>query len=59
MKFSFVWQKIWFDLVMAQDSVNITAYHKGDKVVPIEVFGKVYELKPGMTVEAKRPKKKK
>jgi len=58
MKFSFIWQKIWFDLVMDQDSVNMTAYHKGDKIVPVEIYGKLYELKPGMMVEAKRPKKK-
>jgi len=58
MKFSFIWQKIWFDLRMNQGLVNITAYHKGDKVVPVEIFGKLYELKPGMTVEAKQPKAK-
>lgn len=58
MKFSFIWQKIWFDLAMDQGSVKVTAYHKGDKVVPVEIFGKLYELKPGMMVEAKRPKKK-
>jgi len=33
----------------------MTAYHKGDKVVPVEIFGKLYHLKPGMTVEARRP----
>lgn len=54
MKFSFIWQKIWFDLIIDQDRVNMTAYHKGDKVVPVEIFGKQYDLKPGMTVEAKR-----
>jgi len=54
MKFSFTWQKIWFDLVIDQDRVNMTAYHKGDKVVPVQVFGKEYQLKPGMTVEARK-----
>lgn len=54
MKFSFVWQNIWFDLVIDQDRVNMTAYHKGDKVVPVLIFGKEYQLKPGMTVEARR-----
>ncbi|MGL1861326.1 MAG: beta-phosphoglucomutase family hydrolase [Pseudodesulfovibrio sp.] len=54
MKFSFIWQKIWFDLVIDQDRVNMTAYHKGDKIVPVEIFGKEYQLKPGMTVEARR-----
>ncbi|CCH49972.1 beta-phosphoglucomutase family hydrolase [Pseudodesulfovibrio piezophilus] len=54
MRFSFIWQSIWFDLVIDQDRVNMTAYHKGDKVVPVEIFGKEYQLKPGMTVEARR-----
>jgi len=54
MRFSFIWQSIWFDLVINQDRVNMTAYHKGDKIVPVEIFGKEYQLKPGMTVEARR-----
>lgn len=54
MKFSFIWRKVWFDLIIDHDRVNMTAYHKGDKTVPVEIFGKEYLLKPGMTVEAKR-----
>nr|WP_287410959.1 beta-phosphoglucomutase family hydrolase [Pseudodesulfovibrio sp.] len=54
MRFSFIWRSIWFDLVIEPDRVNMTAYHKGDKVVPVEIFGKPYKLKPGMTVEARR-----
>jgi trehalose/maltose hydrolase-like predicted phosphorylase len=56
MRLSFVWRSIWFDLVIEQDRVNMTAFHRGDKVVPVEIFGKVYDLKPGMTVEARRAK---
>nr|WP_279593597.1 glycosyl hydrolase family 65 protein [Pseudodesulfovibrio sp. S3-i] len=55
MRLSFVWRSIWFDLVIEQDRVNMTAFHRGDKIVPVEIFGKVYDLKPGMTVEARRP----
>ncbi|QGY38790.1 beta-phosphoglucomutase family hydrolase [Pseudodesulfovibrio cashew] len=54
MHLNFSWKKIWFDLVIDQDRVNMTAYHKGDKLVPVEIFGKKYNLKPGMTVEARR-----
>lgn len=54
MSLSFIRQSIWFDLIIETDRVNVTAYHKGDKVVPVEIFGKHYELKPGMTVEARR-----
>ncbi|BCS88283.1 beta-phosphoglucomutase family hydrolase [Pseudodesulfovibrio sediminis] len=55
MKLSFIWRSIWFDLVIEADRVNMTAYHTGDKIVPVEIFGKEYDLKPGMTVEARRP----
>ncbi len=58
MRLSFTWRKIWFDLVIEQNRVNMTAYHKGDKVVPVEIFGERYELKPGMTVEARNGKNK-
>lgn len=54
MRLSFIRCSTWFDLIVDQDRVNMTAYHKGDKVVPVEIFGKTYELKPGMTVEARR-----
>jgi beta-phosphoglucomutase family hydrolase len=53
-RLSFTWRRIWFDLVIDQDRVNMTAYHKGDKMLPVEIFGKPYQLKPGMTVEAVR-----
>jgi len=56
MRLSFLWRSIWFDLVIEQDRVNMTAFHQGDKVVPVEIFGKTYELKPGKTVEARRPR---
>ena len=54
LRLSFVWRKIWFDLAINRDRVNMTAFHKGDRTVPVDIFGKRYELKPGMTVEAKR-----
>jgi len=54
MRLSFIRKSIWFDLVIESNRVNMTAYHKGDKVVPVEIFGKRYDLKPGMTVEAIR-----
>ncbi|WP_419786934.1 beta-phosphoglucomutase family hydrolase [Pseudodesulfovibrio sp.] len=54
LKFSFTWQKIWFDLAIEPGRVNMTAYHKGDRAVPVEIFGKHYDLKPGMTVEARK-----
>jgi len=54
MKLNFIWRSIWFDLVIDGDRVNMTAYHKGDRIVPVEIFGKEYQLKPGMTVEARR-----
>jgi trehalose/maltose hydrolase-like predicted phosphorylase len=53
-RMSFVWRKIWFDLIIDQDRVNMTAFHKGDKGLPVQIFGKDYELKPGMAVEARR-----
>ncbi|MGE4423666.1 MAG: HAD-IA family hydrolase [Pseudodesulfovibrio sp.] len=56
MRLSFLWRSIWFDLVIEQDRVNMTAFHQGDKIVPVEIFGQTYELKPGKTVEARRPK---
>ena len=55
MRLSFIWQNIWFDLSIESDRVNMTAYHKGDKIVPVEIFGQPYDLKPGMTIEARRP----
>ncbi|MBC16788.1 MAG: beta-phosphoglucomutase [Desulfovibrio sp.] len=54
MRFSFTWRKIWFDVNVTHNSVKMTAYHKGDKVVPVQILGKDYDLKPGMTIEAKR-----
>ena len=54
LRLSFVWRKVWFDLAINRNRVNMTAFHKGDRTVPVEIFGKRYELKPGMTVEAKR-----
>ena len=54
LRLSFVWRKIWFDLAIDRDRVNMTAFHKGDRAVPVDIFGKRYELKPGMTVEARR-----
>ncbi len=54
MKLSFIWRNIWFDLQIETDSVKMTAYHTGDKVVPVEIFGKEYELKPGMTVQVNK-----
>ncbi|BDQ33640.1 beta-phosphoglucomutase family hydrolase [Pseudodesulfovibrio portus] len=54
MHLSFIRSSIWYDLRIESDRVYMTAYHKGDKVVPVEIFGKQYDLKPGMTVEARR-----
>ncbi|MDD3311577.1 beta-phosphoglucomutase family hydrolase [Pseudodesulfovibrio sp.] len=54
LRFSFTWRRIWFDLAIEPGRVNMTAYHKGDRVVPVDIFGRRYELKPGMTVEARK-----
>ncbi|QJB56690.1 beta-phosphoglucomutase family hydrolase [Pseudodesulfovibrio sp. zrk46] len=54
MKFSFTWQKIWFDLHLDHDFVKMTAYHKGDRSVPVRIFDKVYELQPGKTIHVDR-----
>jgi beta-phosphoglucomutase family hydrolase len=53
-RLSFVWRKVWFDLAINHERVNMTAYHKGDRTLSVEIFGKPYKLKPGMTVEALR-----
>nr|WP_275074270.1 glycosyl hydrolase family 65 protein [Pseudodesulfovibrio aespoeensis] len=53
-RLSFVWRKVWFDLSITHDRVNMTAYHQGDRALPVEIFGKPYTLRPGMTVEAVR-----
>ena len=55
MKFNFVWQSIWFDVAIEHDRVVMTAHHKGDKVVPVEIFGDQYELKPGMALQVNKP----
>ena len=57
MRLSFIWRSTWFDLVIEQDRVNMTAFHQGDKTLPVEIYGQPFELKPGKSVEARRPKK--